>query len=160
MASHIGRRKFLATLGGAAVWPFAARAQQRRRIGVLMPFNPGDRRVVFEQSLHQLGWALGQNVHIEYRLTGSAVESISRHAAELVALAPDAIVTAGALAPGLLLQATRTVPIVMVNVPDPVGAGYVQSLARPGGNATGFTNFEYSMSGKWVELLKQISHLA
>ena len=87
MASHIGRRKFLATLGGAAVWPFAARAQQRRRIGVLMPFNPGDReaearRVVFEQSLHQLGWALGQNVHIEYRLTGSAVESISRHAAD------------------------------------------------------------------------------
>jgi putative ABC transport system substrate-binding protein len=104
-----------------------------------------------------LGWALGENVDIDYRLAGGAVESTSRHAAELVALAPDAIVTAGALAPGLLLQATRTVPIVMVNVPDPVGAGYVQSLARPGGNATGFTNFEYSMSGKWVELLKQIS---
>jgi len=163
MASHLGRRKFLATLGGvAAAWPFVARAQQRRRIGVLMPFNPGDRerearRVVFAQSLHQLGWALGENVDIDYRLVGSAVESISRHAAELVALAPDAIVTAGALALGLLLQATRTVPIVMVNVPDPVGAGYVQSLARPGGNATGFTNFEYSMSGKWVELLKQIA---
>jgi ABC-type uncharacterized transport system substrate-binding protein len=163
MASHLGRRKFLATLGGAAAaWPFVARAQQRRRIGVLMPFNPGDRegearRVVFAQSLHQLGWVLGENVDIDYRLVGSAVESISRHAAELVALAPDAIVTAGALAPGLLLQATRTVPIVMVNVPDPVGAGYVQSLARPGGNATGFTNFEYSMSGKWVELLKQIA---
>src|SRR5262245_15563801 len=160
---QLRRREFITLLGGvAAAWPLAARAQQRRRIGVLMPFNPGDReaearRAVFEQSLDQLGWAPGQNVHIDYRLAGSPVESISRHAAELVALAPDAIVTAGALAPGLLLQATRTVPIVMVNVPDPVGAGYVQSLARPGGNATGFTNFEYSMSGKWVELLKQIS---
>ena len=101
------RREFITLFGGAAAaaWPLAARGQQRRRIGVLMPFNPGDReaeapRAVFEQSLDQLGWALGQNVHIDYRLTGSAVESISRHAAELVALAPDVIVTAGALAPG------------------------------------------------------------
>ena len=161
------RRNFITLLGGAgaaAAWPRAARAQQAdrvRRIGVLMPFTAGDReaearRAVFEQSLDQLGWTLGRNVQIDYRLAGGATEPIRRHAAALVALAPDAIVTVGSLPPGPVLQATRTIPIVMVNVPDPVGAGYVQSLARPGGNATGFTNFEYSMSGKWVELLKQI----
>jgi putative tryptophan/tyrosine transport system substrate-binding protein len=163
----VKRRNFITLLGGAgaaAAWPRAARAQQAdrvRRIGVLMPFTAGDReaearRAVFEQSLDQLGWTLGRNVQIDYRLAGGATEPIRRHAAALVALAPDAIVTVGSLPPGPVLQATRTIPIVMVNVPDPVGAGYVQSLARPGGNATGFTNFEYSMSGKWVELLKQI----
>jgi putative ABC transport system substrate-binding protein len=153
------RREFITLLGGAAAtWPLAARAQQAertRRIGLLMPFAAGDpeaeaRKPVFEQTLRQLGWTVGANLLIEYRLAGGNAESIRRHAAELVALAPDVIVTAGALAPAPVLQATSTIPIVMVNVPDPVGAGWVQSLARPGGNATGFTNFEYSLGGKWV----------
>jgi putative ABC transport system substrate-binding protein len=115
------------------------------------------RKPVFEQTLRQLGWTVGGNLLIEYRLAGGNAESIRRHADELVALTPDVIVTAGALAPAPVLQATRTIPIVMTNVPDPVGAGWVQSLARPGGNATGFTNFEYSLGGKWVELLKQVA---
>jgi putative ABC transport system substrate-binding protein len=160
------RRAFITLLGSAAAaWPLAARAQQlerTRRIGVLMPFSAGDpeaeaRKPVFEQTLSQLGWTVGASLLIEYRLAGGNAESIRRHGAELVALAPDVIVTAGALAPAPLLQATNTIPIVMVNVPDPVGAGWVQSLARPGGNATGFTNFEYSLGGKWVELLKQMA---
>ena len=160
------RREFITLLGGAAAtWPLAARAQQAertRRIGLLMPFAAGDpeaeaRKPVFEQTLRQLGWTVGANLLIEYRLAGGNAESIRRHAAELVALAPDVIVTAGALAPAPVLQATSTIPIVMVNVPDPVGAGWVQSLARPGGNATGFTNFEYSLGGKWIELLKQVA---
>jgi putative tryptophan/tyrosine transport system substrate-binding protein len=166
MASYTERRKFLATLGGAAVsWPLAARAQQAeraRRVGVLIPLAPDDpvveaRKPVFEQSLRQLGWTVGANLSIEYRLAGGDAESIRGHAAELVALAPDVIVTSGGVTPAPLLQATRTIPIVMVNVPDPVGTGWVQSLARPGGNATGFTNFEYSLGGKWVEFLKQIA---
>jgi ABC-type uncharacterized transport system substrate-binding protein len=159
------RREFVTLLSGAAAWPLTARAQQlerTRRIGMLMPFSAGDpeaeaRKPVFEQTLRQLGWTVGANLLIEYRLAGGNAESIRRHGAELVALAPDVIVTAGALAPAPLLQATNTIPIVMVNVPDPVGAGWVQSLARPGGNATGFTNFEYSLGGKWVELLKQMA---
>src|SRR5258708_24331712 len=127
-----------------------------------MPFSVGDPEVEagkpgFEQTLRHLGWAVGANLLIDYRLAGGDAESIRRDAAELVALQPDVIVTAGALAPAPVLQATRTIPIVMVNVPDPVGAGWVQSLARPGGNATGFTNFEYSLGGKWVELLKQVA---
>jgi ABC-type uncharacterized transport system substrate-binding protein len=161
----IRRREFITLLSGAAAWPLAARAQQlerTRRIGMLMPFSAGDpeaeaRKPVFEQTLRQLGWTVGANLLIEYRLAGGNAESIRRHGAELVALAPDVIVTAGALAPAPLLQATNTIPIVMVNVPDPVGAGWVQSLAQPGGNATGFTNFEYSLGGKWVELLKQMA---
>src|SRR5262245_56356296 len=146
---ELKRRAFITLLGGAAAsWPLAARAQQperTRRIGVLMPCAAGDpeveaRKPAFEETLRQLGWAVGGNMLIEYRLTGSGdAESIRRHAAELVALTPDVIVTAGALPPPPVLQATRTIPIVMVNVPDPVGAGWVQSLARPGGNATGFT---------------------
>src|SRR5262245_387262 len=161
----IGRREFIRLLGGAAAaWPLAARAQQgerTRRIGVLYPFTAGDpevqaRNAVFEQSLQQLGWAVGQNVQIDNRLAGGTADTIRRHASELVALAPDVIVTVGSLTIAPLLQATRTIPIVFVNITDPVGAGFVQSLARPGGNATGFTNFEYSMRGKWVELLKQI----
>jgi putative tryptophan/tyrosine transport system substrate-binding protein len=159
------RREFVTLLSGAAAWPLTARAQQlerTRRIGMLMPFSAGDpeaeaRKPVFEQTLRQLGWTVGANLLIEYRLAGGNAESIRRHGAELVALAPDVIVTAGALAPAPLLQATNTIPIVMVNVPDPVGAGWVQSLAQPGGNATGFTNFEYSLGGKWVELLKQMA---
>jgi putative ABC transport system substrate-binding protein len=129
---------------------------------MLMPFSAGDaeaeaRRPVFEHGLRQLGWTVGANLLIEYRLAGAEPASIRRHAAELVALAPDVIVTAGSLAPAPLLEATRSIPVVMVNVPDPVGAGWVQSLARPGGNATGFTNFEYSLGGKWIEWLKQIT---
>ena len=115
------------------------------------------RTAVFEQTLRQLGWVVGRNLQIDYRPAGGAADPIRRDAAELVALAPDVIVTVGSATVGPVQQATRTIPIVMVNVADPVGAGFVQSLARPGGNATGFTNFEYSMSGKWVELLKQIA---
>ena len=160
------RREFITLLGGAAVaWPLAARAQQAepvRRIGVLMPFNTGDReaqarKVVFEQSLQQLGWTVGQNLQIDYRLAGGEAASVRRHAAELIALAPDVIMTIGSVTVAPVQQATGTIPIVFVNVIDPVGAGFVQSLSRPGGNTTGFTNFEYSMSGKWVELLKQIA---
>ena len=163
--SNMRRRQFITLLGGAAAWPLTARAQQgerTRRVGVLMPFSAGDpeveaRKPGFEQTLRQLGWTVGTNLLIDYRLAGGSAESIRRQAAELVALAPDVIVTAGALAPAPVLQATNTIPIVMVNVPDPVGAGWVQSLARPGGNATGFTNFEFSLGGKWVELLKQVA---
>ncbi|HEV3109578.1 MAG TPA: ABC transporter substrate-binding protein [Candidatus Binataceae bacterium] len=160
------RRDFITLLGGAAAtWPLAARAQQPdrlRRIGVLMPFTANDpeaqaRNVVFEQSLQQLGWTVGRDLQIDYRSSGGEAASVRRYAAELVALAPDAILTVGSVTIGPLQQATRTIPIVFVNVADPIGAGFVQSLARPGGNATGFTNFEYSMSGKWVELLKEIA---
>ena len=160
------RREFITLLGGAATgWPLAARAQQperMRRIGVLMPFTANDpeeqaRSVVFEQSLQQLGWTVGQDLQITYRSSGGEAAFIRQYAAELVALAPDVIMTVGSVTLGPVQQATRTIPIVFVNVADPVGAGFVQSLARPGGNTTGFTNFEYSMSGKWVELLKQIA---
>src|SRR5215475_8610258 len=165
LSRHTRRREFITLLGGAVAWPVAARAQQgerMRRIGVLLPFSAGDaeaeaRKPVFEQSLRQLGWTSGGNLSIEYRLSGGEAEAIRRNAAELVALAPDVIVAVGGVAPAFVLQASRTIPIVMVNVPDPVGAGWVQSLARPGGNATGFINFEYSLSGKWLELLKQIA---
>ena len=160
------RREFIMLLSGAAMaWPLAAHAQQTervRRIGVLIPFTATDpeakaRNVVFEQSLQQLGWTVGRDLQIDYRSPGGEAASIRRSAAELVALAPDLIMTVGSATMGPVQQATRTIPIVFVNLADPVGAGFVQSLARPGGNATGFTNFEYSMSGKWVELLKQIA---
>ena len=159
------RRTFIALLGGAAAWPLAARAQQPdrvRRIGALYILGPDDqeahaRNVVFEQSLQQLGWTVGRNLQIDYRLAGGDPDRLRRYAEELVALAPDVIMSVGSVPIGPLLQATRTIPIVFSNVADPVGAGFVQSLARPGGNVTGFTNFEYSMSGKWVELLKQIA---
>jgi putative ABC transport system substrate-binding protein len=159
------RREFIATLGGAAAWPFAARAQQAermRRIGVLMPLVAGDpeaqvRSTVFAQSLQQLGWTVGRNLQIDYRFAGGEADRIRQYAAELLALAPDVIMTVGSSTVAPMQQATRTIPIVFTNLADPVGAGIVQSLARPGGNATGFTNFEYSMSGKWVELLKQIA---
>jgi putative ABC transport system substrate-binding protein len=159
------RRDFIGVVAGATAWPLAAHAQHGervRRIGVLMTLSAGDpeveaRKPVFEQSLRHLGWTGGATLSIEYRSTGGDPGSIRRHAAELVALAPDVIVTVGSLAPTPVLQATRTIPVVMVNVPDPVGAGWVQSLARPGGNATGFINFEYGLSGKWIELLKQIA---
>jgi putative ABC transport system substrate-binding protein len=163
------RREFITLIGGTAVWPLAARAQQLAKwptVGVLI----GSAREVvddtdvkarieaFQHALHQLGWTDGRNVHIEYRgsAAGSA-EVIRKDAAELAALAPDVILTSGAATVAPLLQATRTVPIVFVAVVDPVGGGFVESLARPGGNATGFMQFEYSLSGKWLEVLKEVA---
>jgi putative tryptophan/tyrosine transport system substrate-binding protein len=112
---------------------------------------------VFAQSLGQLGWTVGGNLQIDYRFSGGEVDRVRQYAAELVAFAPDVIMTFGSVTVAPVLQATRTIPIVFVNVADPVGAGFVQSLARPGGNATGFAQFEYSLSGKWLELLKEIA---
>jgi len=166
MASHIGRRKFLATLGGAAAaWPLAARAQQRggmRRIGVLVPAAADDpewqaRVGAFLQALALSGWTIGRNVRIDTRWATTNVGEIRRHAAELAALAPDVILAGGTTPAGPLLQATRTVPIVFTLGVDPVGAGLVDSLARPGGNATGFMSYEFSIGGKWLELLKEIA---
>jgi ABC-type uncharacterized transport system substrate-binding protein len=157
------RREFITLLGGAAAaWPLAARAQQRemRRIGVLMGQASGDpvvqaRNAAFLQGMQELGWTVGRNVQIEYRWDSGDADQTRRNAAELVALAPDVILTTGGSSMGPLLQITRTVPIVFVQVTDPVGAGYVESLARPGGNATGFIPFEFGISGKWLELLKE-----
>jgi putative ABC transport system substrate-binding protein len=158
------RREFITLLGGAATWPLAARAQQperMRRIGVLMNTVPDTDSqaslAAFLQVLQQLGWTDGRNVRIEIRWAGGNAADTRKYAAELVALAPDVIFATGTVAMGPFLQATRTVPIVFVNVADPVGAGFVDSMARPGGNATGFVQFEYSLSGKWLELLKQIA---
>src|SRR5262245_16917395 len=160
----VKRREFIALLGGAATWPLAARAQQSermRRIGVLMNVaEESDQQAnlaVFVQALQQLGWINGRNVQIETRWAGGSAAEIRRHAGELVALAPDVIFATGTASMGPFLQATRSLPIVFVNVADPVGAGFVDSLSHPGGNATGFIQFEYSLSGKWVELLKQIA---
>ena len=160
------RREFIALLGGAAAaWPLAARAQQgerMRRIGVLLAATADDpefqaRVGAFLQGLQQSGWTIGRNVRIDARWATTDAGEIRRHAAELAALEPDVILTAGASTLGSLLQTTRTVPIVFAFVGDPVGAGFVDSLARPGGNVTGFMTFEYSISGKWLELLKQIA---
>jgi len=159
------RREFITLLAGAAAaWPLAAHAQQgerMRRIGVLMPLAADEpeslaRIGAFLQGLQQLGWTDGRNVRIEYRWGLNDVER-RKYATELVALAPDVILANGASTLGPLLQATRTLSIVFVQVTDPVGAGFVASLARPGGNATGFTVYEYSLGGKWLELLKQIA---
>jgi len=159
------RREFLGILGCAAAWPVASKAQPTERtrvLGILTNLGPDDpeaktRITVFEQTLQESGWAVGRDLKIEIRETGSDLDRLRRYAAELVALAPDVILTIGSVALAPLQQATRTIPIVFVNVPDPVGAGFVQSMAHPGGNITGFSNFEYSMSGKWAELLKQIA---
>ena len=159
------RREFITLLGSAAAWPLAARAQQgerMRRIGMLLPASADDLRFqtlvgAFLQGLALLGWSIGRNVRIDPRWATPSVAEIRRHAAELAALAPDVIVAHGSGAVGALLQATRTVPIVFPIAGDPVGAGFVESLARPGGNATGFMSREYSLSGKWLELLKQIA---
>ena len=161
------RREFITLVGGSvAAWPLVARAQQSermRRIGVLMASAADDsesqiRIAGFLQGLQQLGWADGRNVRIDIRWATTNPDDIRRHAAELVGLAPDVIVAAsGTLTVAPLLQASRTLPIVFAVVIDPVGAGFVASLARPGGNATGFTIFEYWMSGKWLELLKEIA---
>jgi putative ABC transport system substrate-binding protein len=159
------RRAFIGILGGAAAWPLVARAQQgerMRRIGVLLPAMADDpewqaRVGAFLQALALLGWTIGRNVRIEIRWATTNAAEIRRHAAELAALAPDVILVHGASAVGAMLQATRTVPIVFPVASDPVGAGFVDSLARPGGNVTGFMSFEYSLAGKRLELLKQIA---
>jgi len=162
----VKRREFITLIGGAATWPLAARAQQGervRRIGVLLGGAGADDAdmqaniAAFLQVLQQLGWTDGRNVKIEYRLSAGDAGNTRKYAAELSALAPDVILSSGTAGMGPLLQATRTVPIVFVNVADPVGAGFVDSLSRPGGNTTGFMQFEYSLSGKWLELLKQIA---
>ena len=159
------RREFLGILGGAAAWPIASKAQQAQRVhrvGILNILGTDDpeaqaRKAVFEQTLEQLGWSVGRDLKIENRQVGDDLDSLRRYSAELVALTPDVILSIGSLTLAPLQQATRTIPIVFVNVPDPVGAGFVESMAHPGGNITGFSNFEYSMSGKWAELLKQIA---
>jgi putative tryptophan/tyrosine transport system substrate-binding protein len=164
MAIGIGRRKFIAALGGAAVgWPLAAHAQQGeriRRIGVLNgaaaddPIAQAD-NAAFVQGLQQLGWTEGRNVRIDWRWAAGNTADMRKYAMELVALAPDVILGVGSTV-GPLLEATRTVPIVFAIVPDPVGSGFIDSLSRPGGNATGFLMFEYSLCGKWLELLREI----
>jgi len=160
------RREFITLLGGAAALaPLAARAQQPervRRIGILVPAAADNaefqtRIGAFLQALAPLGWTIGRNVQIDTRWATTNAAEIRRHAAELVALAPDVILAPGASPLTPLLQATRTVPIVFPFVIDPVGAGFVDSLARPGGNATGFLSFEYNLAGKWLELLKEIA---
>jgi ABC-type uncharacterized transport system substrate-binding protein len=160
------RRQFLTLLGGAAAgWPFAARAQQPgqvRRIGVLMNLAADDpealgRITAFVQGLQELGWTDGRNVRIDTRWGAGDADRFRRYAGELVALGPDVILSSGTPSVAALQQATRSVPIVFVQAVDPVGSGFVVSLARPGGNITGFSVFEYGISGKWLELLKEIS---
>jgi putative tryptophan/tyrosine transport system substrate-binding protein len=160
------RREFITLLGGAAAtWPFAARAQQReplRRVAILEPISkdtPGAhaRYSAFLEGFEQLGWTDGRNVQILARWGGGNEVETRKYADELVALAPDVILAGGGSGAELMLKATRTIPIVFVIVPDPVGAGYVERLSRPGGNATGFMMFEYNLCGKWLELLKEIA---
>ena len=160
------RREFIALLGGAAAaWPVAARAQQpdrSRRIGVVMNLAADDlelqrRKRAFVEGLQQLGWTEGRNIRIDTRWGAGDADRFRQYAAELVALAPDVILVASSAVMGMTRRATRIVPIVFVQVVDPVGAGFVESLARPGGNATGFMQFEYGISGKWLELLKEIA---
>jgi ABC-type uncharacterized transport system substrate-binding protein len=160
----MNRRALITLPGGTtAAWPLAAGAQEpARRVGVLMsitadnPESP-DRAAAFAQGLGRLGWIVGQNVVVDYRWGDGSAGTMRKYAEELVALAPDAIVAHSSTAIVPLMQVTRTVPLVFTIVADPVGAGYVQSLARPGGNATGFTNFEYSIGGKWLELLREVA---
>jgi len=159
------RRQFIALLGGGATWPLAGRAQQGeqvRRIGVLINGSASDpdiqaNVVVFQEALRKLGWADGRNVRIEYRWGAGSSDTIRKYATELVTLAPDILFATGTAGMRPLLQATRTIPIVFVAVADPVGAGFVDSLSQPGGNVTGFMQFEYNLSGKWLELLKEIA---
>jgi putative ABC transport system substrate-binding protein len=160
------RRNFIILLGGAvAAWPSTVRAQQGdriRRIGVLTGTSADDadtkaRNAAFEQALQQLGWTQGRNVRIDYRFSGGDAATSRKQAEELVALAPDVIVSGGSFSTGHLLQVAHTVPVVFTIVPDPVGSGFVASLSQPGRNATGFMQFEYGLSGKWLELLKEIS---
>ena len=161
---QLKRREFITLLGGVAAWPLAAGAQQAdrlRRIGVLMSLAADDpesqaRLAAFAQGLQQLGWTIGQNVRVDYRWALNA-DTMRKYATELVALAPDVILATSSPAVAALQEATRIVPIVFATVIDPVGAGFVESLARPGRNVTGFLLFEYGISGKWLDLLKQIA---
>jgi ABC-type uncharacterized transport system substrate-binding protein len=165
MAIRITRRDFITFLGGAPAWPLAARAQQReqmRRIAVLMNRTVADaegkaRIAVFRQALQELGWTDGGNAQIEIRWGEDDSERERRYAAELVALAPEVILAAGTLSVAALQRVTRTLPIVFAGVGDPVGAGFVNSLAQPGGNTTGFMLYEYTLSAKWIEILKQVA---
>jgi putative ABC transport system substrate-binding protein len=160
------RREFISLLGGAmAAWPLAARAQQServRRIGVLMstavddPQDPA-RLAGFAQGLQELGWTIGRNVRLDYRWSASSPDNARKYAAELAALAPNVMLASGTIALAAVQQIRHTIPVVFVNLIDPVSAGFVESLARPGGNATGFLLFEYGISGKWLELLKEIA---
>ena len=157
------RREFITLVGGAAAWPITTYAQQRdgqRRIGVLMTVEDSKgqaRMAAFQQGLQQLGWNEGRNIRIDARWSGGDDAKMRKAAAELVALAPEVILATGSAAMGPLMQISGAVPIVFVIVVDPVGSGYVNNLARPGGNATGFSNFEFSFGGKWLDLLKQIA---
>jgi putative tryptophan/tyrosine transport system substrate-binding protein len=161
----VRRREFITLVGGVAAWPLAARAQQRehmRRIGVLMNLAADDpesmaRITPFLQELQQLGWTDAGNVRIDYRWAAGETDRFRKSAEELLALKPDVILASATQSVAALQHATRTVPIVFVTITDPVGAGFVESLARPGGNATGFGQFEYGMSAKWLELLKDIA---
>jgi putative tryptophan/tyrosine transport system substrate-binding protein len=156
------RREFITLVGGAAAtWPLTTRAQQMRRIGMLLAFSESDlegqsRVAAFQKGLQELGWMDGRNVRIDYRWAVGDADRV-RYAAELVAIAPDVILATTGATVGALQQASRSVPIVFVTVIDPVGGGWVASLARPGGNATGFATYEFSMGGKWLELLKEIA---
>jgi putative ABC transport system substrate-binding protein len=161
----MNRRELITVLSGAAAWPRAARAQQTdrmRRLGMLMNRAADDPRglaelAAFQQALQQLGWSDGRNLRIDTRWGENDVDRDRRFAVELVGLAPDLILASGTLSVAALRHVTRTLPVVFVEVSDPVGAGLVDTLARPGGNITGFMNFEYSLSGKWLELLKEIA---
>src|SRR5262245_18845108 len=160
------RREFISLVSGAAIsWPLAVQAQQAermRRIGMIAGLTESDPSLqamvaAFRGALAKLGWTEGSNVLIEYRWRGGDADRMVRQAAELVAYAPDVIFVSGGLGVERLLQTTRAVPIVFAVVPDPLGSGFVESLSRPGGNVTGFMMFEYSLSGKWLELLKEIA---
>jgi putative ABC transport system substrate-binding protein len=161
----VNRRAFITLLGAVAAWPLAARGQQRepmRRIGVLLPATPDDpvwqaRLGAFLQGLALLDWTIGRNAQIDIRWGTSNISELRRHAAEMAALAPDVILAGGASTMGPLMETIRTVPIVFTLGNDPVGAGYVDSLARPGGNITGFMSYEFSIAGKWLELLKELA---
>jgi putative tryptophan/tyrosine transport system substrate-binding protein len=159
------RRAFITLLGGAAAWPLAARGQQperMRRIGAISVLVEGDpesiaRRAVFGQALKGLGWTVGRDLQIDYRWPGSDPATIHKVAAEVAALAPDAILATGNSVIGPMIRAAPTIPIVLTQAIDPVGAGFIRSMARPGGNVTGFTQFEYRLAGKWLELLREIA---
>jgi putative tryptophan/tyrosine transport system substrate-binding protein len=165
VSAQLKRREVITLLGAAAAWPFAARAQQgerMRRVGALMSVAADDpeapaRVGAFSQGLAELGWTIGRNVRIDYRWYATDADLARKYAAELVALAPDIMLASGTVGVAAIQQVTRSVPIVFTIVADPIGAGFVNSLARPGGNATGFMLYEYSLSGKWLELLKEIA---